>query len=82
MNLTGTTTTALCNAGSNRTKYTYDTAGRVRSLTYPAGESTVIDYDPRSRVIRKTLSAPAHGTVAVVEGSWDLANRQTSRCSA
>jgi len=57
--------------------FAHDGAGRVVRIVHPRGEVTDIDYDARSREVRRTYRmAPGAPPVRTIERAYDLADRE------
>jgi RHS repeat-associated protein len=63
--------------GGFNESYTFDTAGRIATVTYSGGERLEIAYDARSRPIRRTYRLGST-TVATLHVGYDNADRITS----
>ena len=68
-------------AGSEVTRYVYDTAGRHTEIQYSNGTIERREYDPNSRVTRQTLTGPS-GTLDDTRTAYDRVGRKTSLVEA
>ena len=75
MQLTGVATAVQTGTNIvNETEgYTYDSQGRIKTITYPDGATKTTYYDNRDRIEKEEYRGNKHFTV---EYKYDLANRQ------